>query len=229
MIGFSAETARRIRALDEHWTDSGQPLRHDRHEEIPLLGRILGLPQTVEVFSRRARRPAVRTMAVAPARHLVRPDARRRAPRRSRRRPLLEWLAEGRVAELVLAAIAPDDIELGTDDARLDRIAEAFAAIVDAKSPYTARHSAGVAVHAGTHRTRARVRFSGAARSAAAAPFCTTSASSGSRTRSSTSRGSSTRRSSRGSRRIRSTPSRSWRASRRSRRSPPRRPRTTSA
>jgi putative nucleotidyltransferase with HDIG domain len=31
------------------------------------------------------------------------------------------------------------------DDARLDRVAEAFAGIVDAKSPYTARHCAGVA------------------------------------------------------------------------------------
>jgi putative nucleotidyltransferase with HDIG domain len=31
------------------------------------------------------------------------------------------------------------------DDARLDRVAEAFARIVDAKSPYTASHSAGVA------------------------------------------------------------------------------------
>jgi HD-GYP domain-containing protein (c-di-GMP phosphodiesterase class II) len=38
---------------------------------------------------------------------------------------------------------------LGADDVRLDRIAEAFAAIIDAKSPFTADHSLGVAVHAG--------------------------------------------------------------------------------
>ena len=31
------------------------------------------------------------------------------------------------------------------DDERLDRVAEAFAMIVDAKSPYTGRHSEGVA------------------------------------------------------------------------------------
>ena len=34
---------------------------------------------------------------------------------------------------------------LVADDARLDRIAEAFARVVDAKTPFTARHSVGVA------------------------------------------------------------------------------------
>ena len=42
-------------------------------------------------------------------------------------------------------AVEPADRVLRADDARLDRVAEAFAGIVDAKSPYTARHCAGVA------------------------------------------------------------------------------------
>ena len=42
-------------------------------------------------------------------------------------------------------ALEPADRVQRADDARLDRIAEAFATIVDAKSPYTASHSAGVA------------------------------------------------------------------------------------
>ena len=38
-----------IRSLDEHWDGSGYP-QGLRGEEIPLLARILGLAQTVEVF-----------------------------------------------------------------------------------------------------------------------------------------------------------------------------------
>ena len=41
--------------------------------------------------------------------------------------------------------VEPADRVLRADEARLDRVAEAFAGIVDAKSPYTARHCAGVA------------------------------------------------------------------------------------
>jgi putative nucleotidyltransferase with HDIG domain len=39
----------------------------------------------------------------------------------------------------------PADLALVGDDARLDRIAEAFARVIDAKSPFTARHSENVA------------------------------------------------------------------------------------
>jgi putative nucleotidyltransferase with HDIG domain len=42
-------------------------------------------------------------------------------------------------------ALEPADHVVRADDARLDSVAEAFAGIVDAKSPYTARHCAGVA------------------------------------------------------------------------------------
>src|SRR4029079_5865817 len=49
MLGFDRETAEGIRTLDEHWDGGGQP-RGLRGEEIPLLGRILCLAQTAEVF-----------------------------------------------------------------------------------------------------------------------------------------------------------------------------------
>jgi putative nucleotidyltransferase with HDIG domain len=41
--------------------------------------------------------------------------------------------------------LEPPDHVLAADDSRLDRVAHAFASIVDAKSPYTAHHSEGVA------------------------------------------------------------------------------------
>ena len=49
LLGFERETAEAIRALDEHWDGGGQP-RGLRGEEIPLLGRILCLAQTAEIF-----------------------------------------------------------------------------------------------------------------------------------------------------------------------------------
>src|SRR5690349_7013607 len=49
MLGLEIETADAIRALDEHWDGGGQP-RGLRAQEIPLLGRILCLAQTVEIF-----------------------------------------------------------------------------------------------------------------------------------------------------------------------------------
>ena len=48
-MGFPEGTAQAIRALDEHWDGAGHP-DGLKGEEIPLLARIAGLAQTVEVF-----------------------------------------------------------------------------------------------------------------------------------------------------------------------------------
>ena len=53
------------------------------------------------------------------------------------------WASPRRRADV--AGVEPADRVERADDERLDRVAEAFASIVDAKSPYTARHCAGVA------------------------------------------------------------------------------------
>ncbi len=47
-----------------------------------------------------------------------------------------------------VAGWEPRDRVLLADEEQLDRVAEAFARVIDAKSPYTARHSAGVATYA---------------------------------------------------------------------------------
>src|SRR5713226_624468 len=49
LLGFAEDTVQAIRALDEHWDGRGQPYAV-KGTEIPLLGRIVGLAQTVEVF-----------------------------------------------------------------------------------------------------------------------------------------------------------------------------------
>ena len=143
LMGFPDETAEAIRALDEHWDGHGHP-QGLKGEAIPLVARIAGLAQTVEVFIGAHGLEAAYAMAQA---------------RRGR------WF-DPRVVDLFLAiplqdelwsrlrapdlradlsALEPAGEVVLADEARLDRVAEAFARIVDAKSPWTYRHSRGVA------------------------------------------------------------------------------------
>jgi HD-GYP domain-containing protein (c-di-GMP phosphodiesterase class II) len=135
MLGFSDATAEAIRALDEHWDGHGQP-RGLRGTEIPLAARISCLAQTVDVFQ------AARGVDAA-----YRMAARRRG--RWFDPALVDAFAALRgdagfwssLAEPDLSAVAPPDRVLTADEERLDGIADAFAAVIDAKSPWTHRHS----------------------------------------------------------------------------------------
>jgi HD-GYP domain-containing protein (c-di-GMP phosphodiesterase class II) len=44
-----------------------------------------------------------------------------------------------------LGLLEPNEMQIVEDEERLDRVAEAFALVIDAKSPYTYRHSTRVA------------------------------------------------------------------------------------
>ena len=143
MLGLEPATQHAIRVLDEHWDGSGMPLGL-KGLDIPLLGRIAGLAQTVEVFS-----------------HAFGPEAAYEIAHRRRGRwfdpelvmALLSfrddyrfWSTLGSVDAIdQVGDLEPADRVILADDERLDGVAEAFARVVDAKSPYTARHSAGVA------------------------------------------------------------------------------------
>jgi HD-GYP domain-containing protein (c-di-GMP phosphodiesterase class II) len=111
MIGLSERTAEAIRALDEHWDGRGQP-RGLAGEEIPLHGRILCLAQTVEIFHSADGVDGAYDAAF--------------------------WAS---LAEPDLAGWEPPERVLTADPERLNRIATAFAAIVDAKSEWTYRQS----------------------------------------------------------------------------------------
>ena len=81
----------------------------------------------------------------------------------------------------MIGLFEPEDRVQRADDERLDRVAEAFAMIVDAKSPYTGRHSEGVArISVASATCSATARTSCA--TCAARRCCTTSASSASPT-----------------------------------------------
>jgi HD-GYP domain-containing protein (c-di-GMP phosphodiesterase class II) len=135
LLGLTSATAEAIRALDEHWDGGGAP-RRLRGEEIPLLGRILCLAQTLEIFH-----------AAGGVRAAWRVARRRRggwfdpALIDALGTVVLDTAFWGSLGEGDIGAWEPEQRSLVADDAQLDRIAEAFAAVVDAKSPWTYRHS----------------------------------------------------------------------------------------
>src|SRR5262249_38602919 len=49
-LGFSKATSQAIRAMDEHWDGGGYPDGLAR-DAIPILARIVGLAQVIEIFA----------------------------------------------------------------------------------------------------------------------------------------------------------------------------------
>jgi putative nucleotidyltransferase with HDIG domain len=141
-IDLPEATAEGIRALEECWDGSGPDGLEG--EAIPLLARIMAVAQTAEVFV--AASGAAAACAVLRARRgrMLDPalvDA------------IVPLEGDGRFWSLVrdgdwkaaVDALEPPDRVLSAGDERLDRVAEAFARVIDAKSPYTLGHSVRVA------------------------------------------------------------------------------------
>lgn len=145
MIGLPRETAAAIRSLDEHWDGRGHPHGWSG-EQIPILARIAGLAQTVEVFLRRD--GLTRALAVARQRagrwfdpDLVRAlESAKGDTRFWERVAAPDALAQTRIFE-------PECVDqfFSADEDTLDRLAVGFSHVIDAKSPWTFAHSQGVA------------------------------------------------------------------------------------
>jgi putative nucleotidyltransferase with HDIG domain len=139
MLFLSERTAAGIRSLDEHWDGHGMP--DGLHgEEIPLAARIMCLAQTVEVFHANEGLKAARKMVKARRGTWFDPAVVDAFLDFCNDQGFWNSLEEPDVSEW-----EPPDFALTGDEARLDRIAEAFARVIDAKSPFTARHSERVA------------------------------------------------------------------------------------
>jgi HD-GYP domain-containing protein (c-di-GMP phosphodiesterase class II) len=139
-LGFPAAVADAIGALDEHWNGEGHP-DGIAGEAIPRLSRILLLAQTAEVFA--AAHGTREALAVVRGRsgRWFDPDLA----------PLVDAEVLGAVprdeASLLAAVVeaAPPGASTDASEAHLTQVAHAFAEVVDAKSPWTARHSHRVA------------------------------------------------------------------------------------
>ncbi len=135
MIGLTDGTAEAIRTLDEHWDGHGQP-RWLLGEQIPLLGRILCLAQTVEIFHAAGGVEDAFAVAQRRAGTWFDPDLVKALG--AVRRDNAFWAS---LVEPDLTRWEPEDQLIAVDEERLLQISTAFAAIVDAKSPWTYFHS----------------------------------------------------------------------------------------
>jgi putative nucleotidyltransferase with HDIG domain len=142
-LGFQDETVQAIRGLDEHWDGAGQPYALSG-EQIPLLARVLGLAQTAEVFFASYGVDSAYDVAIARRGSWFDPAVVHAFLAFQGDSEFWRALSDGDGASQ-LAQVEPADRVLVADDDRLDRIAEAFALVIDAKSPWTFQHSRGVA------------------------------------------------------------------------------------
>ena len=138
-LGFGTPVSDAVFSLDEHWNGRGEP-RGLRGTEIPVLARIMGLAQTLEVFAvlenpataiaiARARRGSWFDPTLVEAGAAIEPE-------------ITKWCAlDERSLQEEVRQVEPGDAVLLAGPGALDRIASAFAAVVDAKSPFTADHS----------------------------------------------------------------------------------------
>ena len=130
-----------IRSLDEHWDGGGHPdgLAGD---QIPLLARIMGLAQTVEVFWQKGGAEAACTVAAERDGAWFDPELVVALMTLRNDDTFWESLRSKDLAAAV-KLLEPHEMHRNADDAALDRLAEGFGQVIDAKSPWT--HSSGVA------------------------------------------------------------------------------------
>ena len=143
MVGLDERAVDAIRAINEHWDGGGIPFGL-AGEDIPPLARLMGLAQAVEVELTRG--GAEHALDVVGSRSGTWFDPALVAELRAAAADPGFWEGlQGGDVRAALAPLEPGDRVIVADETQLDRVAEAFARVIDAKSPYTARHSDGVA------------------------------------------------------------------------------------
>jgi HD-GYP domain-containing protein (c-di-GMP phosphodiesterase class II) len=142
-LGLSQQTADAIRTMDEHWDGGGAP-RGLRRTQIPLLGRILNIAQVAEIFSHDRGPASALAVILRRSGRWFDPDLVHAFRTLCEDASFWEGLAT-LDAHAMVTASEPAQSAIVVDEARLDRIADAFAWLIDAKSPFTSEHSRRVA------------------------------------------------------------------------------------
>ncbi|SNT25804.1 HDIG domain-containing protein [Granulicella rosea] len=145
-LGMGDVAAEAVRGLDEHWDGAGYP-EGRKGVDIPLISRICAVAQHLDVFcSERGAPAAMETLRERSGRWFD-PDLVEAAETLYRERTLFLDCSPRDDQEITRRAVLQldpgDHHELPAS--RIDLICEAFADVVDAKSPFTFRHSMGVA------------------------------------------------------------------------------------
>jgi HD-GYP domain-containing protein (c-di-GMP phosphodiesterase class II) len=142
-LSFGPGVADAVRSLDEHWDGHGHP-RGLKGEQIPVAARVLGLAQILEVFA--AEGGAQAAFALVKRRSGKWFDPTVVEACRGLEAKLAHWgTLSTRELRVEVSKSEPGQASVLAGHATLKRVAQVFAGIVDAKSPYTGAHSARVA------------------------------------------------------------------------------------
>jgi putative nucleotidyltransferase with HDIG domain len=142
-LSFDAGVAEAVRALEEHWDGHGHP-KGLKGEQIPITARVLGLAQILEVFA--AEGGPTAGMALVKRRSGKWFDPTVVEACRGLEPKLARWAAmTTRELRVEVSREEPGQATVIAGHATLKRVAQVFAGIVDAKSPYTGAHSVRVA------------------------------------------------------------------------------------
>jgi putative nucleotidyltransferase with HDIG domain len=140
-MGLSETTALAIHSLDEHWNGMGNP-DGLRGEEIPFFSRIANLSQTLDVFYTASGPQAAIDTARKRSGRWFDPQLVRAAESLANRNALWASIED---ANWLVIGLEPGSKSFVADETTLENICMAFADVIDAKTPFTYRHSTGVA------------------------------------------------------------------------------------
>ena len=145
-LGLSSATCDAVFALDERWDGSGSP-RRLHGGAIPLLARIVILAEHLDAFACKLTPAAALAEVRQRTGRCFDPELVQTASKLNSSGQL--WMQCLPTDDLVLTRQLVLELDPKTSDGvgaeEIDRICEAFADVVDAKSPFTYCHSVGVA------------------------------------------------------------------------------------
>jgi putative nucleotidyltransferase with HDIG domain len=147
-LGFSEHVAAGIHCLDEHWNGRGYPNGLTK-KNIPLASNLANLAQTLEVFWAARGPQAAIEAAEGRSGRWFDPELVQAAVSLNKQGRLWTGLGSDDVIAQVMA-MEPVERRLTATEQTTDNICLAFADIIDAKTPFTYKHSNGVAHAAAT-------------------------------------------------------------------------------
>jgi HD-GYP domain-containing protein (c-di-GMP phosphodiesterase class II) len=145
-LRFSERVAEGIYSFDELWDGAGHP-QGLAGDAIPIFSRIALLATVIDVFHNSKGADAAREEVRKRSGAWFDPALARAFERVACHTSFWAGLENPNIAEMVFA-LEPAQHRVAVDDGYLDDIAAAFGQVVDAKSPFTAGHSARVELYA---------------------------------------------------------------------------------
>lgn len=142
-LGFSEHVAAGIYSLGEHWSGRGYP-ENLQKTEIPIFSRIVSLSQTLDVYLTARGPKAAIDAARRHSGEWFDPEMVKAAISLARNGVLWSGVDSDSLIDRV-GELEPEKRRMTATEEAIDNICVAFAEVIDAKSPFTYRHSTGVA------------------------------------------------------------------------------------